>query len=103
MRKKYLSALLFGALLFASAGTFQSCKDYDDDIDNLQGQIDENEASLTEKLAAVESSISSLQSAQSAMQAAIEMPPNKLLTMLQRLLLKQKLTQSLLQQNNWKA
>ena len=40
MRKKYLSALLFGALLFASAGTFTSCKDYDDDIDNLQQQID---------------------------------------------------------------
>ena len=72
MRKKYLSALLFGALLFASAGTFTSCKDYDDDINNLQGQIDENEASLTEKLAAVESSISSLQSAQSTMQAAID-------------------------------
>ena len=40
MRKKYLSALLFGALLFASAGTFTSCKDYDDDISNLQSQID---------------------------------------------------------------
>ena len=72
MRKKYLSALLFGALLLASAGTFTSCKDYDDDISNLQEQIDENEASLTEKLAAVESSISSLQSAQSTMQAAID-------------------------------
>ena len=42
MRKKYLSALLFGALLFASAGTFTSCKDYDDDINNLQGQITAN-------------------------------------------------------------
>ena len=42
MRKKYLSALLFGALLFASAGTFTSCKDYDDDISNLQGQITAN-------------------------------------------------------------
>ena len=40
MRKKYLSALLFGALLFASAGTFTSCKDYDDDIKNLQEQVD---------------------------------------------------------------
>ena len=40
MRKKYLSALLFGALLFASAGTFTSCKDYDDDISNLQSQVD---------------------------------------------------------------
>lgn len=39
MRKKYLSALLFGALLLASAGTFTSCKDYDDDIKNLQEQI----------------------------------------------------------------
>ena len=42
MRKKYLSALLFGALLFASAGTFTSCKDYDDDISNLQEQITAN-------------------------------------------------------------
>ena len=42
MRKKYLSALLFGALLFASAGTFTSCKDYDDDINNLQNQITAN-------------------------------------------------------------
>ena len=48
MRKKYLSALLFGALLFASAGTFQSCKDYDDDINNLQEQINTINTSLGE-------------------------------------------------------
>ena len=42
MRKKYLSALLFGALLVTSAGTFTSCKDYDDDINNLQTQITAN-------------------------------------------------------------
>ena len=42
MRKKYLSALLFGALLFASTATFTSCKDYDDDISNLQEQITAN-------------------------------------------------------------
>ena len=41
MRKKYLSALLFGALLFASAGTFTSCKDYDDDINNLTERVDQ--------------------------------------------------------------
>ena len=46
MRKKYLSALLFGALLVASAGTFTSCKDYDDDISNLQSQIDTNTADI---------------------------------------------------------
>ncbi|WP_018712227.1 hypothetical protein [Phocaeicola barnesiae] len=48
MRKKYLSALLFGALLFASAGTFTSCKDYDDDINNLQEQINTVKTSLDE-------------------------------------------------------
>ena len=26
--------------MVTSTGTFVSCKDYDDDIDNLQGQID---------------------------------------------------------------
>ena len=36
----YLSALLMGALTIASVSTFTSCKDYDDDIDNLQSQID---------------------------------------------------------------
>ena len=51
MRKKYLSALLFGALLFASASTFTSCKDYDDDIQNL-----------TERVDAVETLVDNLQS-----------------------------------------
>lgn len=42
MNKKYLSAILFGALLASSMGTFTSCKDYDDDIKGLQEQIDNN-------------------------------------------------------------
>ena len=42
MNKKFLSAILFGALMVSSTGTFVSCKDYDDDIDNLQGQITAN-------------------------------------------------------------
>lgn len=40
MRKKFLSTLLMGALVTASMSTFTSCKDYDDDINNLQTQID---------------------------------------------------------------
>ncbi|WP_277233006.1 hypothetical protein [Phocaeicola salanitronis] len=48
MRKKYLSALLFGALLFASAGTFTSCKDYDDDINNLNQRVDQIAADLND-------------------------------------------------------
>lgn len=38
MNKKFLSAILFGALMVGSTGTFTSCKDYDDDIKDLQGQ-----------------------------------------------------------------
>lgn len=40
MRKNFLGTLLMGALITASVGTFTSCKDYDDDINNLQTQID---------------------------------------------------------------
>ncbi len=40
MRKNFLSTLLMGALVTASMSTFTSCKDYDDDINNLQTQID---------------------------------------------------------------
>ena len=42
MNKKYLSVILFGALMLGSTGTFTSCKDYDDDINNLQEQITAN-------------------------------------------------------------
>ena len=42
MNKKFLSAILFGALMVSSTGTFVSCKDYDDDIENLQDQINAN-------------------------------------------------------------
>ena len=34
--------------MVTSTGTFVSCKDYDDDIDNLQGQIDANKAGIEE-------------------------------------------------------
>ena len=48
MNKKYLSVVLFGALLAASAGTFTSCKDYDDDIKGLQEQIDKSGSTITD-------------------------------------------------------
>ena len=62
MRKKYLSALMFGALLLASAGTFTSCKDYDDDIKGLQEQVD--------KLASKEDMEAKLSQMQTALDAA---------------------------------
>ncbi|MEL5896393.1 hypothetical protein AAE250_23240 [Bacteroides sp. GD17] len=47
MNKKFLSVILFSALMVGTAGTFTSCKDYDDDIKDLQGQLDKK-ASLDE-------------------------------------------------------
>ena len=46
MNKKFLSAILFGALMVGFTVTFTSCKDYDDDISNLQGQIDANKTAI---------------------------------------------------------
>ena len=40
MNKRFLTALLTGAIFMASASMFVACKDYDDDIKNLQAQID---------------------------------------------------------------
>ena len=39
MNKKFLSAVLFGALMVSSTGTFVSCKDYDDDIDQINNTL----------------------------------------------------------------
>lgn len=46
MRKKILSALLLGLVTVASTSTFVSCKDYDDDVKNLQDQITTNDTNL---------------------------------------------------------
>ena len=68
MNKKYLSVVLFGALLAASAGTFTSCKDYDDDIKGLQEQIDGNQSSVT----ALEKQLATLDAAAKAAQTAAD-------------------------------
>lgn len=41
MNKKFLSAVLFGALMVTSTGTFVSCKDYDDDIDRIDNTLND--------------------------------------------------------------
>lgn len=71
MNKKFLSVILFSALMVGTAGTFTSCKDYDDDIKDLQEQIDGQKSDLSSKVSAVESSISSLQAAQGSLESAI--------------------------------
>ena len=52
MNKKFLSAILFGALMVTSTGTFVSCKDYDDDIDSLNEKVDKLAKDLSELQAA---------------------------------------------------
>ena len=55
MKRKLFSALLFGAFLTASTSTFVSCKDYDDDIQNLQAQIDANKKAISDIQALISS------------------------------------------------
>ena len=71
MNKKFLSAILFGALMVTSTGTFVSCKDYDDDIKDLQGQMDKlaTKDELSSQIASLQSALSTAQAAATAAQA----------------------------------
>ena len=73
MKRKYLSALLMGTLTVASMSTFTSCKDYDDDISNLQGQIDKLATAdqLSQKVAELQALISSNKSDITSLQAKL--------------------------------
>lgn len=79
MNKKFISALLFGALLFASTSTFVSCS-YDEDIAELRGDLDKTATDLTslvdQKMSTVETEIDALgaqaEALEGAYQAALE-------------------------------
>ena len=76
MNKKYLSVILFGALMLGTTGTFTSCKDYDDDINNLQEQIDklatkeDMEAKLSQMQAAIDAAKATAEDALAKAEAA---------------------------------
>lgn len=76
MKRKFISAMLFGALLIAPATTFVGCADYDDDIENLQDQITNNATTLDqltkEKIQNVETEIESLKAANKQLQKALD-------------------------------
>lgn len=76
MKRKFISAMLFGALLVAPATTFVGCADYDDDIENLQDQITNNATTLDqltkEKIKNVETEIESLKAANKQLQEALD-------------------------------
>ena len=48
MNKKFLSAVLFGALMVTSTGTFVSCKDYDDDIDQINKELTDIKSAIAD-------------------------------------------------------
>ena len=71
MKRKIFSKFLMVALVIAAVGSFVSCKDYDDDINNLQKQIDAK-AALSE-LTALQSTLESkISTATAAAQKAAE-------------------------------
>jgi len=65
MFKKFLNAILFGALILGSAGTITSCKDYDDEIDEINQKLG-NLSSKDELSAQISSLTSTISAAQSA-------------------------------------
>ena len=62
MNKKFLSAVLFGAMLATTTSTFVSCKDYDDDIAGLQEQIDGVKSNLTSEVASLRGELATAKS-----------------------------------------
>ena len=82
MKKKFISALLFGAILAASSSTLVSCKGYDDDISNLQGQITTNASDLSElvneKINNLTQEINSLKAQDAALESALNTAKSEL-------------------------
>ncbi|MBQ9656751.1 MAG: hypothetical protein IJV38_12155 [Prevotella sp.] len=79
-KTKFFSSLLVVALFAAATSVFTSCKDYDDDINNLQKQIDNLSSSLKSDITSLQTSLttelntvkSQLSTAQQNLQAAID-------------------------------
>ena len=74
MKKRFFSSLLMGALVTATLSTVTSCKDYDDDISNLQGQIDKLATvdQLEQKVNELKGLISTNSSSITSLQTSIE-------------------------------
>lgn len=75
MKKKFISVALFGAVIIASSSVLSSCKDYDDDISSVQGELhtglDALNAQYNALNEALEAAKSEAKAAQEAATAAI--------------------------------
>ena len=69
-KKKIFTYLFIGLLAAGATGTVTSCKDYDDDINNLQDQIDK--AALKSDVEALKTQLSSVESTANAAQTKAE-------------------------------
>ena len=71
-KTKFFSSLLVGLLV--TTGLFTSCKDYDDDIKNLQAQIDQKSpiTALNELKTSLEAKLATLESTLNTKEAALK-------------------------------
>ena len=87
MKRKIFSKLLMGALLIASVSSFVSCKDYDDDINDLRSQIQGNATTLSQlvdqkignantEIAALKTQLSSIEKAYANADASLQQAIN---------------------------
>lgn len=71
MKRKLFNAALFAAVLVAApVGTFVSCADYDSDIENLNGQINDLEQTVLQKEKALQEKIAALEAQDKAIEEA---------------------------------
>ena len=69
MKKRIFGMLLMGAMVIASMSMFTSCKDYDDDINNLQKQIDGLSTLVSTKESTINAEIGQLKSQLATLEA----------------------------------
>ena len=79
MNKRFLTALLTGAFFLASTSMFVACKDYDDDIKNLQTQIDKAalQSDLQSLKTTLEGELTTLKAALAAAQTELAKKANQ--------------------------
>lgn len=77
MKRKFVSAMLFGALLIAPATTFVGCSDYDDDISGLNTSTSELKTQLDNQVTALNDLKTNLESEISKAKAEAEAASTK--------------------------
>jgi archaellum component FlaC/outer membrane murein-binding lipoprotein Lpp len=71
MKKKLFSKLLMGAVLLLAVGSFESCKDYDDDINSLQSDVNTLKGQITTLQSALDQAKSAAAAAQTTANQAV--------------------------------